>query len=148
MKKIIVLFVLVLINSCTNSNDEFDVQHENARLNENVEYKVSSKGSSDQVVYTLEDFERLSNDENSVVSKLSTEAKDDFIRSMEFRSDDGFITTAKYTIIEKELSQEDNEVFWRLFGMEELAFTDYKDYKCVSAHNCQITRTYICLTGC
>lgn len=100
-----------------------------------------------QKIFTLEDFKTYARNKNSVVSKLSNEARAEFIKSLDF-NEKGIISTAKYTIVEMELTESENESFWLLLGMSKQAYTDYKEYKCVSSHNCQKLEEFICLTGC
>ena len=148
MKKLLSFFILstiILFNtSCSDSN--YQIEEENI-----VEKVMKSKEELNkgvvQKIFTLEDFNAYAKNKNSVVSKLSSEARAEFIKSLDFNQK-GVISTAKYTIVEAELTEKENEAFWLLLGMSKLAYTDYKDYECISEHNCYQKTKYICLTGC
>lgn len=148
MKKLSNFFILSAIIlftfSCSDSNNQ--IEEENI-----VEKVMKSKEELNkgvvQKIFTLEDFKTYARNKNSVVSKLSNEARAEFIKSLDF-NEKGIISTAKYTIVEMELTESENESFWLLLGMSKQAYTDYKEYKCVSPHNCQKLEEFICLTGC
>lgn len=140
------LIIILLTYSCSDDSNNQIYEEENV-----VEKVMKSKEELNegviQKIFTLSDFEQYSKDKDSVVSKLSNQAKSEFVKSMKF-SEDGVITTAKYTMIERELSPEENEAFWLLFGMSKEAYTDYHDFECSAPHNCKRLKDNICLTGC
>lgn len=148
MKKLSNFFILSAIIlftfSCNDSTNE--IEEENI-----VEKVMQSKEELNkgiiQKIFTLSDFEQYAKNKNSVVNKLSKEAISEFIKSMNFR-EDGVIVSAKYTMIKKELSPDDNEEFWLLFGMSKLAMIDYEGYECSAPHNCKKLKDNICLNGC
>ncbi len=134
--KIVLLFFLTLtIFSCNETIED--------AIEETNEYKRLT-----QKIFSVEDFVFYSKKENSVIHKLSKEAIMDFKDNLKFGKN-GELATARYIIIEKELSKEELDEFWSLFGFRgDAELTDHKGYKCVSPHNCKIQQGYICMTGC
>lgn len=134
LSKVIVLSIFVSVLSCNESMDDITVPTELDKK-ENVE------------LFSVEDFEYYSKQENCVINKLSKETIKDFKDNLKY-GESGLLASAKYSLVEKELDKKDIETFWSLFGFTASYVEDHKDYYCESPHNCKINLQYICMSGC
>lgn len=138
IRTILLLSIFILAYSCSNTNEEEIINNE---LSNKKDIEIVQK------IFSESDFDFFANKKSSVVNKLSKEVMIDFKESM-WIGEDGKLKTAKYVGIEKDLSKEDQQTFWALFGVDYLLLPDYKEYKCVSPSNCKKLDDWICLTGC
>ncbi len=140
---LLLLTILVFTISCTNSIAE-DISNNESIVIGGMDLNGARKA---QKIFSINDFKVFSFEKTSVVNKLSEEVKEDFINNLMF-GDGGMLATAKYVGIEKELSKEDQEIFWAVLGVEYLLLPDHKGYRCESPNNCKISSEYICMSGC
>lgn len=147
MKKLVSLCqfgLLLFVISCQN-NTGFDSDLEILRTGKFSELKITSLESFDQVV----------SQNNTVLNKLSLKALKELKYSLLF-SEEGDLATAKFIDAKNELSEEEYVVMWNLFKItsydlntiQNSLLPDYEGYKCESEHNCKKEKDYICLDGC
>ena len=141
--KILPVASLIVLSCSTDSNDQ-DALLEASSLSEKQEII-----NYEQRIFSVTDFQLMTQKKGSVFNKLSSETIAEFARELKFGKN-GEPATAIYTSIEKELSKEEQAIFWSYFGyrMDSIDDTDHKGYKCVSEHNCKIDKEYICMSGC
>jgi hypothetical protein len=138
LSKVIVLCVFISVLSCNESVDDLSVPTEFGKK-ENVNLV--------QKIFSVEDFDFLTKQKNTVISKLSTETIKDFRENLKY-GEGGLLASAKYSRVEKELDKKDIEAFWSLFGYTASYVEDHKGYYCESPHSCKINVEYICMSGC
>jgi len=134
------LFISLIFATSCSDNTLVDGLGENF---ENKKEEIVIK----QIIFSVDDFVSYSKQKDLVISKLSKDVLEDFTNNLVY-GENGELATAKYSEIEKELSQKDIEIFWSYFGYKYEELTDYKDYKCTSPHNCFQIDKYICMSGC
>ena len=143
MKKAInfvLAFVMVSsIMSCTTPSEDGKISSTESEKSEDINLS--------QKIFSTNDFETYSKQENSVINKLSKEAITNFKEHLKFGKN-GKLATAKFTMIEQELSTKEVEIFWAYFGYTRAYIADHKYYKCIGNHNCKSDSEYICLDGC
>ncbi|PCI09242.1 MAG: hypothetical protein COB73_05830 [Flavobacteriaceae bacterium] len=141
IKVMLILALSISVYSCSNTEDGLS---NNSLENKN---ELESKTEEMQKIFSKPDFEFYAKQKTSVIYKLSDKVLLDFKNSLKF-VEGGILVTAKYTDMEKELSEKEVEDFWRLFGITIEMLTDHKGYRCESDHNCKINSEYICMSGC
>lgn len=141
--KILPIAALIIFSCSTETNNENALSEENSLL------EKKETNTYEQRIFSVTDFKSLTKTKGTVFNKLSETTINEFVKELKFGIN-GEPATAIYTSIEKELSKEDQAVFWSYFGyrMDFILDTDHKGYKCESPHNCKINSQYICMTGC
>lgn len=146
MKKLILvcqLGLLLVAMSCQNN------------LGSEADVALLQTSKSELKITSLESFDQVVSQNNTVLNKLSSKALKELKYSLLF-SEEGELATAKFIDARTELSEDEYVTMWSLFKItgndlntiQNSLLPDYKGYKCVSAHNCKEQKEYICLEGC
>jgi len=122
------------------------------------------------VVRTLSQFDNILTLNETPLNSLPKVVVDEFRSQIAVREGVG-IVGLKYGTIKRLLSDDDFATVMAMFGVDtkngfwgfsknenvlksvrgkrlKVFFEDYKEYQCVSPHNCSTQANYICLTGC
>lgn len=144
----------------------------------NNELELLRANRENNVIRTLADFDALVSSKQSPLSKLPSEVISDFRNNLVVREDVGIVglkyATIHSLLSEDEFAGvmawfglDTKNGFWGFSKNKDvirkmnpartmqiskdgegLERTDYKEYKCVSPHNCEINNRFICLSGC